>query len=246
MADPADRLPVALPHRPRQHRGPRPRPHPGRRRLRGKPFSLEELVARVRAVLRRTRRPPGRRRCCASPTSSWTRTPTRCAAATARSTSRRPSSTSCTTCSPTPAGSLEGPDPRPRLALRLRRRRERRRDLHQLPAQEDRRRRGTAADPDRARIRLRHPRPPELTCRCPARAAPGGGTVLLVGGRPVRSRRQRPTTTSSVHARPPRPAVGIRARYRRVLGGIVSERCSTQVDRGPPVVPLSRLHDHSH
>ena len=44
-----------------------------------KPFSLEELVARVRAVLRRTSR---RRRAApagsASPTSSWTTTATRC------------------------------------------------------------------------------------------------------------------------------------------------------------------------
>ena len=47
----------------------------------GKPFSLEELVARVRAVLRRTRgereRLAGRR---ATPTSSSTRTPARCGA----------------------------------------------------------------------------------------------------------------------------------------------------------------------
>ena len=50
----------------------------------GKPFSLEELVARVRAVLRRTRGGAGGRQpCCATPTSSWTRTPTRCAAAAA-------------------------------------------------------------------------------------------------------------------------------------------------------------------
>ena len=48
----------------------------------GKPFSLEELVARVRAVLRRTRRPSrSTTRRCASPTSSSTRTRTRCAAA---------------------------------------------------------------------------------------------------------------------------------------------------------------------
>ena len=47
-----------------------------------KPFSLEELVARIRAILRRTQtdrgRPPSASR---SPTWRWTRTPTRCAAA---------------------------------------------------------------------------------------------------------------------------------------------------------------------
>ena len=66
----------------------------------GKPFSLEELVARVRAVLRRTRASAsdraGRR---ATPTSSSTRTPARCGAASASSSSRRPSTTCCTTCS---------------------------------------------------------------------------------------------------------------------------------------------------
>ena len=46
-----------------------------------KPFSLEELVARVRAVLRRARgRAPTRAR-SPSPTWSWTTTPTRCGAA---------------------------------------------------------------------------------------------------------------------------------------------------------------------
>ena len=45
-----------------------------------KPFSLAEIVARVRAILRRTGgEPPGAR--CASPTSRWTRTPTRSARA---------------------------------------------------------------------------------------------------------------------------------------------------------------------
>ena len=42
-----------------------------------KPFSIEELLARVHAVLRRSAPEGGRTACCASPTSSWTRTATR-------------------------------------------------------------------------------------------------------------------------------------------------------------------------
>ena len=44
-----------------------------------KPFGLEELAARIRSVLRRTRRPARTARCSRSPTSRWTRTPTRSA-----------------------------------------------------------------------------------------------------------------------------------------------------------------------
>ena len=106
----------------------------------GKPFSLEELVARVRAILRRTR---GERR----------RTARRCATPTceldedAHEVRRGGQLVELT---PTEFNLLryllvnagrvrqQGPDPRPRLALRLRRRLERGRDLHQLPAQEDR------------------------------------------------------------------------------------------------------------
>ena len=46
-----------------------------------KPFSLEEVVLRIRALLRRGNDRAGRRpdRCCATPTSSWTRRRTRCA-----------------------------------------------------------------------------------------------------------------------------------------------------------------------
>jgi len=50
----------------------------------------------------------------------------------------------------TAAGGVEVPDPRPRLELRLRRQRQRGGDLHQLPAQEDRRP-GPPVDPHRAR-----------------------------------------------------------------------------------------------
>ena len=47
-----------------------------------KPFSLEELVARIRTILRRSGCARRRARSCRSPTSSSTRTPTRSAAAT--------------------------------------------------------------------------------------------------------------------------------------------------------------------
>ena len=49
-----------------------------------KPFSLEEVVLRIRAILRRSRPEPAAGRttaCCATPTWRWTRTRTRCAAA---------------------------------------------------------------------------------------------------------------------------------------------------------------------
>ena len=63
-----------------------------------KPFSLEELVARLRNLLRRSgafEQAPGR---CASPTSSSTRTPARSVAARTRSSSPPPSTGSCATC----------------------------------------------------------------------------------------------------------------------------------------------------
>ena len=63
-----------------------------------KPFALEELLARLRALLRRSRRRGRGERRCASPTSSSTRRRTRCAAAGGRSSSRAPSSC-CSSCS---------------------------------------------------------------------------------------------------------------------------------------------------
>ena len=42
-----------------------------------KPFALAEIVARVHAILRRTGASPTTRASSASPTSRWTRTPTR-------------------------------------------------------------------------------------------------------------------------------------------------------------------------
>ena len=62
-----------------------------------KPFSLEELVARVRTILRRTGANGPTRVSSCSRTSSWTRTRTRSRAAGFRSSSPRPSSASCAT-----------------------------------------------------------------------------------------------------------------------------------------------------
>ena len=42
-----------------------------------KPFSLDEIVARIRAILRRTAARPTTARSLRSASSSWTRTPTR-------------------------------------------------------------------------------------------------------------------------------------------------------------------------
>ena len=63
-----------------------------------KPFALEELLARLRALLRRSTRRPATASCCASPTSSSSRPRTRSAAAAGRSSSRGPSSC-CSSCS---------------------------------------------------------------------------------------------------------------------------------------------------
>ena len=176
-----------------------------------KPFSLEELIARVRAVLRRTRGDAsGRSGASPTRTSSSTRTPTRCAApgrlieltpdrvqpAALPAGQRRP-------------GAQQAADPRPRLALRLRRRRQRRGDLHQLPAQEARRARARrsstpcAASATRSAAAREESRP----CRC-ARgcwlitACVGWSRPGSDGGR-VGHRRVR---CALVPARPGRPA----------------------------------------
>ncbi len=122
-----------------------------------KPFSLEELVARLRALLRRTgvtvEQP--RPRLLASATSPSTRTPRGVRAAASGSTSPRPSSSCCATSCATRARVLsQGADPRPRVELRLRRPGQHRRALHRVPAQEDRPR-ARADDPHGARRRLR-------------------------------------------------------------------------------------------
>ena len=62
-----------------------------------KPFSLEELVARIRTILRRSGIGETESSTLASPTSSSTRTPTRSTAAAGRSTSPPPSSGCCAT-----------------------------------------------------------------------------------------------------------------------------------------------------
>ena len=63
-----------------------------------KPFSLEELLARVRAVLRRAHTQDRRQRShLVRAISSSTTTATRCGAAARRSTSRRPSTSCCAT-----------------------------------------------------------------------------------------------------------------------------------------------------
>jgi len=62
-----------------------------------KPFGLEELAARIRTVLRRTRPAAAAGPVLTSPTSNWTRTATRCAAPVTRSSCRRPSSGCCAT-----------------------------------------------------------------------------------------------------------------------------------------------------
>ena len=122
-----------------------------------KPFSLEEVVARIRAVLRRTYAGAGRGRPalrCASPT--WRldeethdvrarrqadrAEPDRVQAAALPAGQRRP-------------GGQQGADPRPRVALRLRRRRPDRRVLHLAAAAQGRHGR-PAADPHAARLRL--------------------------------------------------------------------------------------------
>jgi two-component system, OmpR family, response regulator len=64
-----------------------------------KPFSLEEVIARIRAVLRRARSsgPPRPRPGCARPTWSWTRRATRSGGPAAGSSCPPPSSSCCAT-----------------------------------------------------------------------------------------------------------------------------------------------------
>ena len=75
-----------------------------------KPFSIEELIARMRAVLRRVR-PVFAEECSASPTWSWTLRPIVCSAARARSISARPSSACCGSSWKSRARVLERPAP---------------------------------------------------------------------------------------------------------------------------------------
>ena len=93
-----------LPHRPRRHRGQGPRPHHRRRRLRHQ--AVQPRGARGPRAGRAAPRPARRRRgraACASPTSSSTRTPTRCGGPGSPSSCRPPSSSCCATCSLNPS-----------------------------------------------------------------------------------------------------------------------------------------------
>lgn len=62
-----------------------------------KPFNIDEVVARVRAVLRRVRLQSPPPRCCGTATWRWTRRRTPCGARALRWTSRRPSTRCCAT-----------------------------------------------------------------------------------------------------------------------------------------------------
>ena len=154
-----------------------------------KPFSLEELVARVRAVLRRTGGGPEQSRPAPDRRSRARRgQPPGLAGRPADRADRHRVQAAALPDDERPPGAVEGPDPRPRLELRLRRRRQHRRDLHLLPAQEGRRLRA-AADPHRARRRL-HAAP------AGARALAGITAVAIAagpaGGRTAGPDRRRP------------------------------------------------------
>ena len=76
-----NRTPGAVPDRPRRHRGQGRRGSPpGGDDYVTKPFSLDELVARIHAVLRRTAPGRGTTTGSRSPTWRWTTRPTRCGA----------------------------------------------------------------------------------------------------------------------------------------------------------------------
>ena len=129
-----------------------------------KPFSLEELTARIRAVLRRTggrgRRRPGSKfadlELDEESHEVWrgrhagVAVADRVQAAALPDDQRRP-------------GAVQGADPRPRLALRLPWRRQHRRVVHLVPAPQGRHRRA-AADPHPARRRVRAA--PAVSSRC--------------------------------------------------------------------------------
>ncbi len=140
-----------------------------------KPFSLEELLARVRAVLRRTIDSPDAEsklvfadleldeetREVYRGQSSIELTPTEFKLLRYLMLNPR-------------TRAVEGSDPRPRVGVRLRRRRERRRDVHQLPTQEGRLT-GSAADPHDPRRWLQPAGPClSLNGQSSRRGGPGG------------------------------------------------------------------------
>ena len=140
---------------------------------------------------------------------------------------------------------------RPRLELRLRRRRAGARDLHQLPAQEARRRR-SLADPHRARRRLRAPGPadPDVIAARPHPGQPAGAggrgpagargghlhrAALVPGGAPEPAGALRGPADPR-NARPRRPGTARRARrHRGAAGAARGERASGSGAFGPPV-----------
>ena len=131
-----------------------------------KPFSLDELLARLRALLRRTSVSGTRGRCCASPTSAWTRSAAPPSAATA------PLELTKTEFDLLELLMLNAGivlvarhDLRPHLGLRLRDRLPLARRLHRLPAPQDRGRGRAAPRAHRARRRVRRARAMSLRWR---------------------------------------------------------------------------------
>ena len=156
-----------------------------------KPFALEELVARVRALLRRlgTDDEPTTLSFADLELNTGTREVTR-GDESARAHPHRVRAARALPAQPAAGADALG-DLRPRLGLRLRLRLELARRLHQLPAQEDRGRRQAAADPHRPRRGVR-------AARAVSHVASGRGSR---SGRPPPSRSRscspRSSSTSS-------------------------------------------------
>ena len=121
-----------------------------------KPFSLEEVLARLRGLLRRAgmaREPEGDRLVVGDLVMDEEAREVSRAGVTGRAVPHRVRTAALPDAQP-PPGAVQGADPRPGVVLRLRRPGARRRALHQLSAQEDRRR-PRPDDPHGARRRLR-------------------------------------------------------------------------------------------
>ena len=207
-----------------------------------KPFSLEELVARVHARSLRRRRRRGRRLGAASsPTSRWTRTPTVVWRPASASTCRPPStSCSASSCS-TRAACVSGPDPRSRVGVRLRRRGQRGRDLRELPPQEARPA-GRPVDPDGARRRLRRFDRTDMSLRHRLVAALVLiGVTLVVAGVVVAGRfGARSSTKSTASSSAPHPrSVSSSARSNRARRSVCA-RARTPTIASPSCTSRSR------
>ena len=169
-----------------------------------KPFSLEELVARITAVLRRAGPRPRGRASCGAATSSMDDDAHLVlkAGPGGEPVPHRVQPAALPADEQGPRG-VEGADPRPRVGLRLRRRRRGGRDLHRLPAPQARHHRA-APDPDDPRRGLHAAgaasrRPMSLRARLLLGAAL---IALVLGGRGRRHRRARPAPTSSTRSTP--------------------------------------------